>query len=333
MAKYILTLDGGTTNTRVILWDENKTNLYMLKKEVGIKDSAKDGNNVFLINHIKSMLEELIQKNNLSWNEIDALYVCGMLTSNIGLKEVKHINTPVSYEDIIRGVQKTYFPEICPVPVYFVPGVKNSPNDLTLDNIDQMDMMRGEETETLALMDFYPKEDILFVLPGSHTKFVLVNNEQKIIGCLTSMTGEILSLLTRQSILADSVKKRFALENYNKEYLIAGANHTWKSGLTRSTFLVRIASQFLTKNNQFCADFLLGSILAEDITAIKHNSVFSLTGKEKVVIAGKEPFRKALRDLFIEDGFFQDIEVFRNDTTGFLSGYGLYKISEYFWNK
>ena len=50
------------------------------------------------------------------------------------------------------------------------------------------------------------------ILPGSHTKFVFVDNENRITDCSTTMAGEFLMNLTQSSVLSESLSKEFAEE-------------------------------------------------------------------------------------------------------------------------
>lgn len=328
MKQYLITVDGGTTNTRVALWNERKELRSVVKSGVGVKDTAREGSNEKLKKAVKSMLEDVIQKTGITFDEVDAIYACGMLTSNVGIMEVPHLIAPAGVEDYVRGVKEVLLPEICPLPICFIPGMKNRSGEINMENLEVMDIMRGEETETVALMDLYPEGKILYVLPGSHTKFVSVNKDRKMTGCLTSMAGELLSLLTNNSILADAVNRQFASESYNREMLLAGAKETWKTGLSRAAFLTRIVNQFVTKEQNACASFLLGAVLAADILAVKTSTALTVTKDTKVVIAGKEPLKSSLRDLFLEDKDFGEVTVFKNETIPLLSGYGMCVIAE-----
>lgn len=56
------------------------------------------------------------------------------------------------------------------------------------------------------LSHFAPGKPYLLVLPGSHMKFVSVDREDRITGCLTSISGELLAAITTGTILADAVR-------------------------------------------------------------------------------------------------------------------------------
>ena len=40
----------------------------------------------------------------------------------------------------------------------------------------------------------------MFILPGSHNKFVAMSAEGKILGCMTSISGELLDAMTHHHI-------------------------------------------------------------------------------------------------------------------------------------
>ena len=56
------TIDTGTTNTRVILWDKNRKLIGIEKREIGVRDTAIDGNNLRLKQGVRDWLADLLQK-------------------------------------------------------------------------------------------------------------------------------------------------------------------------------------------------------------------------------------------------------------------------------
>ncbi|MGA4923266.1 2-dehydro-3-deoxygalactonokinase, partial [Bacillus subtilis] len=67
-------------------------------------------------------------------------------------------------------------------PIWFIPGVKNAVATVDVENIDAMDVMRGEEVETFGLlMQHNVKGPALIVLPGSHSKFILTDEKKQIV--------------------------------------------------------------------------------------------------------------------------------------------------------
>ena len=329
MKKYIIAIDGGTTNTRASLWDAPGVCLDIVKSEVGVRITSIEGSNASLKAAVKGLLEQLLQRNQITYEQVEGIYACGMITSKEGLAELPHLIAPAGMQDFVAGLAKVELPDVAPLPIHFVRGLKNRDgNGLTLCDLEKMDVMRGEETETLALLDLFGNENgTLFALPGSHTKFVSVDAEGRMIGCLSSLAGELLSAVTLNTILAGAVGKQFAGADYNKEMLLAGYRTARDTSLARAAFSTRMLQMFIPSNEQDRASFLLGAVLENDVAAVKNSKALSVTRDMKMVIAGKEPLASALKLLFEEDGFFEKVEIYYPTTEKPMSGYGLYQVA------
>ena len=329
MKKYIIAIDGGTTNTRASLWDAPGICLDIVKSEVGVRITSIEGSNSSLKAAVKGLLEQLLQRNQITYEQVEGIYACGMITSREGLAELPHLIAPAGMQDFVAGLAKVELPDVAPLPIHFVRGLKNRDgNGLTLCDLEKMDVMRGEETETLALLDLFGNENgTLFALPGSHTKFVSVDAEGKMIGCLSSLAGELLSAVTLNTILAGAVGKQFAGADYNKEMLLAGYRTARDTSLARAAFSTRMLQMFIPSNEQDRASFLLGAVLENDVAAVKNSKALSVTRDMKMVIAGKEPLASALKLLFEEDGFFEKVEIYYPTAEKPMSGYGLYQVA------
>ena len=154
MKKHIITIDGGTTNTRCILWDDSKNKLFESKREVGVRNTAIDGNNLRLKSAVKECLDELLDKANISFNEVSLLIASGMITSDVGIIEVPHLIAPADLDLIANSTVSIELPEICPLPIHFIPGIKNNDgSEIDFSNYEAMDIMRGEEVESLAIIN------------------------------------------------------------------------------------------------------------------------------------------------------------------------------------
>ena len=330
MKKYIIAIDGGTTNTRASLWDAPGICLDIVKSEIGVRITSIEGSNASLKAAVKGLLEQLLQRNQITYEQVEGIYACGMITSREGLAELPHLIAPAGMQDFVAGLAKVELPDVAPLPIHFVRGLKNRDgNGLTLCDLEKMDVMRGEETETLALLDLFGNENgTLFALPGSHTKFVSVDAEGKMIGCLSSLAGELLSAVTLNTILAGAVGKQFAGADYNKEMLLAGYRTARDTSLARAAFSTRMLQMFLPGTEQDRASFLLGAVLEGDVAAVKTSKALSVHSGMKVVIAGKEPLARALKLLFEEDGFFEQVDIYYPTADKPMSGYGMYQIAK-----
>ncbi len=322
--KYIITVDAGTTNTRAILFDEQREMKALENRAVGVRNTAIDGDNHQLKTAVRECLNGLLAKEHIGFEDISMIIASGMITSNVGLVEIPHLTAPAGINELAAGVTPVLLEDICPVPIHFIPGIKNTSDPITLDNYESMDIMRGEETESIALISELPADRrILIVLPGSHTKFVSVNESGQITGCLTTLTGELLSVVTNNTIIADAVGHQYAQEEtFDRDILLAGYQNARKTGPGRACFSCRILSQFTNLPQEKLACYLLGSILQSDVISIRNSTALSVDRSSIVLVAGKEPLRRAICEVLRFDGFFSDIVEYESTGSIPLSGKG-----------
>lgn len=299
---FLVTIDGGTTNTRAVLWKDNEV-AAVAAREVGVRDTAISDSESPLKTAVKDCLKEVMGKGEVTFEELEGIVASGMLTSNVGLVEIPHLVAPVSAKTLAASIKTVLLEDLCPVPINFIPGVKNHVDSINEETFEQMDMMRGEETEAFAILKEHPvSKPTLLVLPGSHNKFVFVNADGAITGCLTTISGELLSAITHNTILAKSVGQQFAAEEtYDADMVLRGARAAAKTGLGRACFSGRILNTFVTDNQMQIANFLLGAVLQEDVAALKNSEALSVTEDIDIIIAGKNPLRQALVDILKAD--------------------------------
>lgn len=316
MKKYLFTVDTGTTNTRVILWDENRSALGTEKRETGVRNTAIDGDNDRLKAAVKSCLDTLLEAHGLDYGQVKGIIASGMITSNVGLVEIPHLVAPVSIDDLAAGIRDVLLEDICPIPMSFIPGVKNAEGDrVDLGNFETMDMMRGEEVESAAILSRL-KEGVpyLLVLPGSHTKFVSVDAAGRITGCLTSITGELLNSITNDTIIADAVGRRFVdMETYDPKMLLTGYLAAKQCGIGRACFSARILNQFVIKDKSRLANYVLGACLQSDVAAIQNSAALKAGPDTTVIVGGKDPLRQAIADILKHEDCFEQVSVFQAD--------------------
>jgi 2-dehydro-3-deoxygalactonokinase len=312
MGNYVITIDTGTTNTRTMLFAPNGRAAAVQKSPVGVRNTAIDGTPRALQAAVRGCLEAMLAEAGIGWPDIRLVLASGMISSNVGLLEVPHCIAPVDAAALGRAIRRAAVPEVCPLPICFIPGVRNLAGPADWDNLAQMDIMRGEETESCAIIaHFGAGRPMLLVLPGSHTKFVAVDSAGRITGCLTSMTGELLSVITNNTILADAVCHRFVEPGtYDRALMLRGYEAAKRSGMGRACFSGRILQQFGGKSPAEIANFLLGAVLQNDVYAIAHHPLLPRTADTLAVVAGKDPLRRALRDVLEYDGGFSALSVY-----------------------
>ncbi len=294
-------VDCGTTNLRAALVDSSGQILARSARPGGVRNTAIDGHNGKFKTMLRDCLKEVLCEAGASAGDVGDCIACGMITSSAGLLEIPHLPAPVSVQDLHRGMKTACFPEIAPYPISFIPGVRNFAGAVTLENCAAMDMMRGEETQAVGLTELLkPQGESVFILPGSHNKFVRVDAQGRILGCMTSISGELLDAITHHTILAGAVGGAFAAaEDYDAGMARRGALECRRCGLGRGAFAGRILGQLGGEDSVRLRSFLLGAVLAQDVLALE---TFQPEGAD-IYIAGKPPLQQAMGDVLEVFGF------------------------------
>lgn len=325
----IVTIDSGTTNTRVRVWRDDAL-LASAREPVGVRDIALTQRRDTLLKAIKKARDTVFGQIGSTAEEGYVMVASGMLTAEIGLHTVPHLLTPVCFDDLVEGAVSCVLPEIDTQPVWFIPGVKNRMSDVSVHNIDAMDMMRGEEVETFGLLTQQRiPGPALIVLPGTHTKFVMVDQQQRIASCMTTMAGEFLDVLTHQTLLKQALNGRFTGE-LDSEYLLSGAAACQRLGIGRSCFSVRLLDRFTSASHSQKASYLLGAVFSSDLLALRHSTAMAFTPGMPIFISGKPILQQALAALIAADPFFTGpLTVIEEDPLRPLSGIGAVAVMQH----
>jgi len=116
----------------------------------------------------------------------------GMIGSRQGWIEAPYVACPAGFDDLARALIFVDLPEL--TRIGFVPG-------LSIEHADGVpDVIRGEETQVFGALAALGITEGVFVLPGTHSKWVTVKDSR--ITCFrTFLTGEMFDVLRRHSIL------------------------------------------------------------------------------------------------------------------------------------
>jgi 2-dehydro-3-deoxygalactonokinase len=115
--------------------------------------------------------------------------LCGMVGSTLGWADAGYVACPADAAGIVRAAHRFVH---AGAPVRILPGLRCAANPLGAP-----DVMRGEETQVLGALALAPalaRGVQTFVLPGTHTKWVVVE-DGRVTGFLTALTGELFALL------------------------------------------------------------------------------------------------------------------------------------------
>ncbi|MGC8642436.1 MAG: 2-dehydro-3-deoxygalactonokinase, partial [Isosphaeraceae bacterium] len=225
---------------------------------------------------------------------LDLIVASGMLTSEVGLLTVPHLDAPAGLDELARAVVVRTVPEIGAQPIHFVPGLRTPPEDGP-DGWMRADVMRGEECETLgawfALVDrgHVPTDrGLAFLWPGSHTKLVEVDQQGKIARSQTSLAGEFVQAIARHTLIAASLPAALP-DRLDQGAAEAGARADREQGLERAAFLVRLAALGNTMSPEERAAFWIGAVVADDVGHLLRHPM--LAERRPVFVGGREPLR------------------------------------------
>lgn len=272
MASYI-TVDSGTTNTRISLVTDG---VILDTLKFGVPASGEGTRRERLSGLLKDGIAALLNRNRTSAEEICRILACGMITSEIGLIELDHIKAPCGIRELAEHLYETTIKEISDIPFVFIRGIKYVSDD-------RIDMMRGEETEIYGISES-PKENSLYVLPGSHSKLIYMDRENRISEFSTELTGEMIHAIANHTILSGVIDLEQAAED--GEYLQKGYLYCKEHGMNAALFNVRPLKRHAGATDAQAFSFFIGALLAPEIDNIIKSPA------ERIVIGGKPQLKE-----------------------------------------
>lgn len=207
-----LTIDCGTSNSRAYVVDGHGRIYAKAIKQVGVKDTATTGGHDILRDGLREIVAQAMLQAELDSSGVAAILSSGMITSEIGLCAIPHLEAPCAMDDLAAGLTRVQNLGIADpnIPVYFVRGIKNKMGSGSLSPTQQvgmLDFMRGEETQVAGLLarpDFTPPGVI--VILSSHTKFIPLTADSVVTGSLTTMSGQLFDAVVNHTFVSKSVR-------------------------------------------------------------------------------------------------------------------------------
>ena len=269
-----ITIDGGTTNTRISLVSDYKI-LQTIKISMGA--GACILGTAALKNEIRSSIKKLLEDNGIGEKSVDRIIASGMITSEYGLCPLEHITIPAGITELHNTMYEAVLEDVSEIPFVFIRGVK-----MIGKTLDKADVMRGEETELIGILK---EGDAVYVLPGSHSKIIYVENN-KISEFSTMMTGEMIASLSQNTLLKASVD----LEKSNAvdEYVFKGYEYCSENGINMALFKVRVLDMIFKCSKDEIYSFFMGVVLCDEIkTILKADS-------DKIIVGGNNRIKEIM---------------------------------------
>ncbi len=290
------TIDCGTTNSRVYIVNEQAEILGKAAKKVGVRDTAIHGSNQVLKDGLKDTFYQALDNARCALRDLGFAISSGMITSEIGLLEIPHLWAPASMEDVAQHIKKVHDTSIFPVdiPIYFIRGIKNryEPENASIKTVGLLDFMRGEEAQIAGLLSSYDlRPPLTIVVLSSHTKFISLDQNNKILGSLTTVSGQVYEAILKETFLGKSVRAttEFDDSGYLDHDVIESAyNWVMNSGFLRTLLMPRFLDVLIKTEWYERKLFVEATIAAEDMQVMKQFEVLNFPLDTTFILIGAE---------------------------------------------
>lgn len=197
---------------------------------------------------------QVLQQTCGDWLAADALcLVSGMAGSRQGWREAPYCACPAGFAELARGLAW-----IEPSRIALVPG-------LSCERQGVPDVMRGEEVQVFGALDLLGAREGVFVLPGTHSKWVRVA-DARVQDFASFMTGEVYALLRGHSILARTMPPEDGALDAGA--FTRGVRHAQEAfGLLHGAFSARTLALFERLPIEARASYLSGLVIGEELRA------------------------------------------------------------------
>src|ERR1700730_3748697 len=292
-------VDMGTTNTRVWL-ARGSGILARGNKAVGVRDTARDRSTTKIQSALKELITVVLTETNYTSEPGTPVSVvaAGMVGSPLGLAEVSHVSAPAGLREIADASRWFQFPEITDLPFLVVPGVRSGPTAVDSETLADVDVMRGEETLSVGLVELELARPPAVVLNlASHWKAIQLTTDGRIQSSVTSLSGELIHAAQTQTVLASSVSKEWPAK-ISQRWMEEGMKEQRSSGLSRALFCVRLLELTGKGTEEDRFSFLVGAFVAADLDALLARGI--LVENMPVVMSGNEALAEAFGETLRE---------------------------------
>ena len=259
LKKRFISVDWGTTNLRIrlvsipslkiedeIVLDDGVKSLY--------NQWTKDGGNrtAFFLDFLQDKIASLP----IDQDTIPPVLISGMASSSIGLKELPYAQLPFHIDGNTLHVERLNTSAF-KNGIFLISGVQSD-----------SDVIRGEEIQMVGLLKENDTCTSVVILPGTHSKHVIVKNGQ-VIDFKTYMTGELFDVILENTILNAALE----VNDFGKDQL-----KSFEKGVTESSkgksilhtlFSVRTNVLFNKLSPKENYHYLSGLLIGEELLSLK----------------------------------------------------------------
>lgn len=286
MTSRYIAIDWGSTNLRAWLYKGEQC-LESRQSEAGV--TRLNGKSP------EAVLAEVTQ----NWRDsATPVVMAGMVGSNVGWKVAPYLPVPAHFSAI--GEQLTSVGD----NIWIIPG-------LCVSRDDNYNVMRGEETQLLGARTLSPSS--VYVMPGTHCKWVLADAEQ-IHDFRTVMTGELHHLLLSHSLVGAGLPEQEA----SSEAFAAGLERGIASpDVLPQLFEVRASHVLGNLPREQVSEFLSGLLIGAEVASMRdfiaheqaitivagasltsrYEQAFHAVGRDVATVSGDTAFQAGIRSI------------------------------------
>jgi 2-dehydro-3-deoxygalactonokinase len=277
MGQQLIALDWGTSSFRG----------YLMSSAGEIFESFANGKGILHCG--KQRFEEVLEEFVGNWMDQypnAPIIASGMISSRQGWIEAPYLNCPAGLAEFAQQLISLDLKR--DRKLWFVPGAMYRSES----NIP--DVMRGEETQILGRVGRDQKR-YSFVMPGTHSKWVVVENG-KLSWFTTFMTGEIFAILLNHSILGRLIEEGHHDDQAFQKGLAVAKHAAQKGkGVMNHLFSVRSLGLFneisSTGLKSYLSGILIGAEVAEATLEMIESVNVQLIGDRQLIRFYQEALR------------------------------------------
>lgn len=242
-------VDWGTSNVRAWGIAADGSTAFEASSEKGMSRLTRE--------QFADVLDELIGTNDLPGRQPADVVICGMAGARQGWLEAPYLETPTSLLALAKGAVGPQDANTRLAP-RILPGIAQRSEGAE-------DVMRGEETQLLGLLHLKPGFNGLAILPGTHSKWVEIDNGV-VKRFSSAMTGELYEVLSSHSVLRHSFTGDHT-GPATEDGVTAGfeAGFAAPELFTSNLFRTRAAALLSGKGSDWCAGYLSGLLISTEI--------------------------------------------------------------------
>ena len=247
----LVAADWGTSSLRV--WAISPTGVVMAERrsDEGMARLQPDGFEPVLRQHLATL--------GIAMGETPLpVLLCGMVGARQGWRQADYVDVPTRLDALYDHVLAIPAPGL---DVRVMPGLADQ-------RPEREDVMRGEETLLLGMLQPGSPVSGLVCLPGTHSKWVRLQDDE-ITGFSTAMTGEMFAVLGQHSVLRHSLNGAKPSGNPHAPAFLRGVGIglAEPERLTMALFGLRSATLLRGASGTTVADMLSGLLIGAEIAA------------------------------------------------------------------